>query len=187
MITHTIGAVLTGGLASRMGAPKASLTYLDTPFIDHVIATLSIVLDEVVVCGGDYSGPLPVLSDPVEGAGPLAGIMAALTHADGRPVMVAPVDMPLITVDLTRRLVDPQVESMGARIARHDDSIQPLCATYGPGLRSLIQDRLARDELAVFGFVDQIEAVEYINADPHTLTNVNTPQDYEDLTGGGTE
>ncbi|KAA3640409.1 MAG: molybdenum cofactor guanylyltransferase, partial [Armatimonadetes bacterium] len=163
------------------------LTYLDAPFIDHVIATMSLVVEQVVVCGGDYDGPLPVLRDPVEGAGPLAGILAALTHADGRAVVVSPVDMPLITVDLVTRLVDPQIDRMGARIATSGDTIQPLCATYGPGLRSLIEDRLARSEHAVFGFVDQIPAIEYIATDRHTLTNINTPEDYADLTGGSSE
>lgn len=184
MITHTLGAVLTGGHASRMGESKAGLTYLNARFIDHVIATLSLVLDEVVVCGGDYDGPLTVLPDPVANAGPLAGILAALNHGDGRPVMVAPVDMPLITVDLVTRLVEPRVGATSARIAASGDMLQPLCATYGGGLRTIIQDRLVEGELSVFGMVDQIETVEHISTDRHTLTNINTPQDYVDLTGG---
>ncbi len=184
MITHTLGAVLTGGGASRMGTSKADLTYLDARFIDHAITTLSLVIDEVVVCGGDYDGPLEVLPDPIVNAGPLAGILAALNHGDGRPVMVTPVDMPLITVNLVTRLVEPRVGAMSARISSSGDILQPLCATYGEGLRASIQDRLLKGELSVFGLVDQIETVEHIVTDRHTLTNINTPQDYDDLTGG---
>lgn len=184
VITHTLGAVLTGGKASRMGSSKADLTHLGVRFIDHVIGTLSLVLADVVVCGGTYDGPHPVIPDPVADAGPLAGILAALDHSDGRPVMVVPVDMPLITSDLVERLVEPRVGSLCARIATSGDTVQPLCATYGSGLGPLIVDRLRHQQHSVFGLLDQVGTVEHVPADPHTLTNVNTPEEYAALAGG---
>lgn len=184
VITHTLGAVLTGGKATRMGSSKADLMHLGVRFIDHVINALSLVLADVVVCGGMYDGPRPVIPDPVADAGPLAGILAALDHSNGRPVMVVPVDMPLITSDLITRLVEPRVGSLQARIATGGDTVQPLCAAYGEGLGPLIVDRLRNHQHSVFGLLDQVEMVEHVPADPHTLTNVNTPQEYAFLTGG---
>ncbi|MEZ5174878.1 MAG: molybdenum cofactor guanylyltransferase [Acidimicrobiia bacterium] len=184
MITHTVGAVLAGGSGSRMGSPKTELEYLGVPFVDHVIATLSLVLDEVVLCGGTDRGSIRSLKDPIADGGPLAGILAALHHAAGRPVTVVPVDMPLITVDLIERLADPEIEPDAARVASDGTTVQPLCATYGGGLAAMIEHRLAAGRRSVLGFVDEIGPVEYIIADRHTLTNVNTPQEYAELTGG---
>jgi molybdopterin-guanine dinucleotide biosynthesis protein A len=181
MITHTVGAVLAGGDSSRMGSDKAALEYRDAPFIDHILATMSLVLAQVVVCGGTYEGPVPVLSDPVANAGPLAGLLAALDHAEGRAVVVVPTDMPLVTVELIRRLADPQLLGSTVRLARSGDQVQPLCASYGPGVRPVVAKRLAQAQRSAMGLVDALTSIEYIEADARTLTNVNTPQDYERL------
>lgn len=182
MITHTIGAVLAGGSSTRMGSDKSMLEYMDAPLIDHIVATMSLALDEVVVCGGDYHGPLDVLADPVADAGPLAGLLAALVHAAGKPVVIVPTDMPLITVDLIHRLADPRVTGTGARVAKAGDQIQPLCAAYGPGVRAVAAELLEGSHRSVMGLVDTLDPVVYIKADPRTLTNINTPEDYSALT-----
>lgn len=178
MFTHTIGAVLAGGSSSRMGHDKTGLEYLGVPFIDHAIATLSLAVDEVVVCGGSYSGPATTLADAVGVAGPLGGILSALEWADGRPVFVCAVDMPLITVDLVTRLVDPPVEVRQARVAVDAETgdVQPLCGTYGPGVDASIRRRSAGGDSSVFGLLSALD-VAYVSADAHTLTNVNTPSD----------
>jgi molybdopterin-guanine dinucleotide biosynthesis protein A len=179
MITHTLGAVLAGGSSSRMGSDKAALTYLDIPFIDHVVGTLSVVLRDVVVCGGSYAGPLEVLADPIPDAGPLAGILAALEHAAGRPVFVCAVDLPLVSASLVSSLVEPEMSAAAARVAIQSDdgTVQPLCGVYGPGVGDLIRTRLDRGHRSVFGLLAELDVVEHVPVDPHTLTNVNTPQD----------
>jgi molybdopterin-guanine dinucleotide biosynthesis protein A len=164
-----------------MGSDKAALDYRDAPFVEHILATMSLVLTEVVVCGGTYDGPVPTLADSVTGAGPLAGLLAALDYAQGRPVVVVPTDMPLVTVELIRRLVDPPLSQIQARVARSGDQSQPLCASYGPGVRSIIAHRLSGSNRSAMGLIDALTSVDYIEADALTLTNVNTPQDYETL------
>lgn len=181
MISHTVGAVLAGGLSSRMGTDKAGLEYGDAPFIDHILATMSLAVAEVVVCGGSYNGPVPVVPDPVEQAGPLAGLLAALDYADGKPVVVVATDMPLVSVELIRRLADPQLTDARARLARSNDRVQPLCAAYGPGLRDIVVDALRGPNRSAMGLVETLHHIDYIESDTHTLTNINTPQDYEAL------
>ena len=137
----------------------------------------------VVVCGGAYAGPIQVLRDPVVDAGPLAGILAALDHADGRPVFICAVDLPLVSAALVSTLVEPPVVGSGARIAtRSDDgSIQPLCGVYGPEVADVIRARLDGGKRSVVGLLAELPVVEHVAADPHTLTNVNTPQDFAAL------
>jgi molybdopterin-guanine dinucleotide biosynthesis protein A len=166
-----------------MGTDKAMLTYLDIPFIDHVIGTMSVVLADVVVCGGSYAGPLDVLTDTVPDAGPLAGILAALDHAADRPVLVCAVDLPLVSASLISTLVQPALTVADARVAIQSDdgTVQPLCGVYGPGVAPVIRERLNQGDRSVFGLLAALEIVEHVPADPHTLTNVNTPEDLASL------
>jgi molybdopterin-guanine dinucleotide biosynthesis protein A len=182
MITHTVGAVLAGGHSSRMGTDKAALEYQDAAFIDHILATMSIVLSDVVVCGGTHEGRVPVLTDSVENAGPLGGLLAALDHADGRPVVIVPTDMPLVSVELITRLADPELVGSGVRVARADDQIQPLCAAYGSDIGAVVRARLERSQRSAMGLIESLTSVDYIDTDSHTLTNINTPQEYAALT-----
>ena len=184
MITHTMGAVLAGGRSSRMGTDKAALRYMDAPFVEHILATMSLVVADVVVCGGAYEGPITVLPDPVDHAGPLAGLLAALDHADGRPVVVVPTDMPLVSVELIRRLADPPLTGERSRLARAGDQIQPLCAAFGPEVRGLVSDRVNSAKRSAMGLIDMLASVEYIDSDARTLTNINTPEQYEAVTEG---
>jgi molybdopterin-guanine dinucleotide biosynthesis protein A len=185
MISHTLGAVLAGGRSTRMGMPKEDLTYLGVPFLDHAVATLSLVVSDVVVCGSTAATTVPVVADAVVNGGPLSGIVAALRHADGRPVAVLAVDLPLVTVSLVERLVVPAVAGSAIRLATDGDHIQPLCAVFGPGTAPKIETYLETGARSVLTFVDGVALVERIMTDPYTLTNVNTPGEYAALPDGG--
>jgi len=185
MIDHTLGAILIGGASTRMGTPKAELEYLGVPFVDHAVATLSLVVSDVVISGGSYDGHLTAVPDTRQDGGPLAGILAALRHAEGRAVMVLAVDLPLVTVDLVSRLVEPRIARSAVRVATDGTSTQPLCGVYGPAVESMIEGRLATGKGSVFGLLEAVDTVEYIHAEGHTLSNINTPDDFESLVGGG--
>ncbi|MCB1246181.1 MAG: molybdenum cofactor guanylyltransferase [Acidimicrobiia bacterium] len=183
LVTHTVGAVLNGGSATRMGSPKGEVELDGVPFIDRAIGTLSLVVSEVVVCGGAYGGSLPLLPDTTRGVGPLAGLRAALDYASGRPVAVCAVDMPLVSIELMRRLSDPQVGRNEVRVAQAngDGTVQPLCGTYGPGAIDVIDTMLTEGLRSVHGLLDRLD-VSYVGADDSLIVNINTPDDLERLT-----
>lgn len=168
-----------------MGTPKSELEYLGVSFVDHAVATLSMVVNEVVVVGGTYTGPLTTISDAVPDAGPLGGILGALRHATPRPVLVLAVDLPLVSIDMLRRLVEPVVGSDALRLASDGEHHQPLCAAWGSGLADTIASYLEGGDRSVMGFVDSVGQIELIGTDAQILTNINTPEDYAMLHGGG--
>lgn len=178
MIDHTVGAVLAGGESRRMGTPKADLEYLGVSFLDHAVANLSLVVADVVVVGDTYSGPLPATPDAVGSAGPLGGVLGALRYAAPRPVAVLAVDLPLVSIALLSRLIEPVVGDGELRMASDGERIQPLCAVWGQGLADPISSYLEGGGRSVLRFVDSVERLELIRADPQILTNINTPQDY---------
>lgn len=116
MRADTLGVVLAGGLARRMGGGDKPLRLLGgRPMIEHVLARLRPqVAAAVINANGDparfAAQGLPVVADGLpEHPGPLAGILAALDwaaeHAPAlRWVVSVPGDSPFIPQDLAARL-----------------------------------------------------------------------------------
>ncbi|MBR0669867.1 molybdenum cofactor guanylyltransferase MobA [Neoroseomonas soli] len=112
----TLGCVLAGGLARRMGGGDKPLRLLGgKPMLDHALDRLSPQVAAMVInANGDparFAGyGLPVVADGLpDYPGPLAGILAALDWAAAkRPdlpwVASVPGDSPFIPLDLVARL-----------------------------------------------------------------------------------
>ncbi len=115
-IPPTIGLVLAGGLATRMGGgDKALLKIGGRTILSRVLARLSPYCESIVLnANGDPSRfsdyGLPVIADSVpDFAGPLAGILAGMEWArTHRPeiewIATAPGDSPFLPEDLVPRL-----------------------------------------------------------------------------------
>ena len=112
----TLGVVLAGGLARRMGGGDKSMRRIDgLTILDHILARLSPQCDGVVLnANGDparFARFRPqVVADTVEGhPGPLAGVLAGLDWtAANRPdvewVVSVASDCPFLPRDLVQRL-----------------------------------------------------------------------------------
>lgn len=116
MRTDTLGMVLAGGLARRMGGGDKPLRLLGgVPMLDHALARLAPQVAAMVInANGDPTRfaayRVPVVADGLpDHPGPLAGILAALDWAAAhRPdlpwVVSVPGDSPFIPLDLVARL-----------------------------------------------------------------------------------
>lgn len=112
----TLGVILAGGLAQRMGGDDKPLLRLQgQTLIAHIEQRLSPQCEGVILnANGDASRfaetNFPVVSDPIpDRPGPLAGILAALEWAArNRPsvrwIVSVPGDTPFIPADLVARL-----------------------------------------------------------------------------------
>ena len=129
----TLGVILAGGLARRMGGGDKPLRPLaGQPLLAHVVARLRPQVAALVVnANGEparFAGfGLPVVADGVpDHPGPLAGILAALDHAAAAHpgldwVVSVPGDSPFIPPDLVARL----------HAARAAASVPMACARSG--------------------------------------------------------
>ena len=131
MGSNTVGVILAGGLARRMGElgknDKALLSLDGRPILDHVIERLRPQVGAMVInANGDperFSAfGLPVTPDSVEGfAGPLAGVLAGLDWAaentpDAQWVVSIACDTPFFPQDLVDRLT-AVIDDEGAELA----------------------------------------------------------------------
>ena len=133
MIEPTVGVLLAGGLARRMGGGDKTLRRIaGKPLLVHVIDRLSSQCEALMLnANGEperfFEFGLPVVADSVEGfAGPLAGVLAGLDwahhHHKGVPWLLSiATDTPFLPRNL--------VESLHA--ARHAAGARLACAASG--------------------------------------------------------
>ena len=129
--------ILTGGTATRLGGlDKAALELADRTLLDHALAAVADA-DEVVVVGPPAPAPARVRftrEDP-PGGGPLAGVAAGVAAlAPGhRRVVVLAVDMPRVTAETVRRLLEASETADAAWLTDRDGRRQ-LAGAVDPSL-----------------------------------------------------
>lgn len=179
---HTTGAILAGGQSERMGKAKASLLIEGQTFLDRVHGTMSQVFAEVTVFGGSVVPTDGVLlQDEKPGQGPVGGLLTAMHHAKGRPVFIASVDTPLLTVDVIRAIVEPPVPPDGVRIATALGRVHPLIGVYGPDIEPIVRARFEEGKRSMLGVIDTVERVVEVDVSSDAVFNVNSEEDYEEL------
>ncbi|MDQ4136060.1 MAG: molybdenum cofactor guanylyltransferase MobA [Pseudomonadota bacterium] len=156
----TIGVLLAGGLARRMGGGDKPMRMIaGRPILERVIARLAPQCDGLILnANGDparfaFTG-LPVVEDSVPGfAGPLAGILAGLDWAavhrpDVAWVVSVAADTPFLPHDLVSRLHAAR-EAAGTALAcaESDGQAHPVNALWAVSLREDLRHALVVEDL----------------------------------------
>jgi molybdopterin-guanine dinucleotide biosynthesis protein A len=128
------------------------------------------------------------VADRHPGAGPLAGIHAAMLASRYPHVFVAACDMPGLDPEVIR-LVVARIGAADAIVPRWDGDVEPLHAVYALRTLPAVEAALASGRHALRDFlqtitVDWVDEAELrtLGGAAASLTNVNTP---EDLAGVG--
>ena len=115
MATRPLLAIFVGGHSRRMGTPKGLLDAPGgrEPILEKLVrigreASLDLALVGEAEAYAGLAPGVPRVPDDPPGAGPLAGLHAALRHAvqDGRShVVTVACDMPHVSIDALKRVV----------------------------------------------------------------------------------
>ena len=183
------GAILAGGLSSRMGGrPKGLQPLGDMRIVDRVAAALSEAVDEIVLVAneevaGDWLPGVRVIADVHRGAGALGGVHAALSET-GTDVLVVPWDAPFVPAAVLRALREEGEHGDALAVVPSSPSpwgFEPLCAWYAAGALGAIDRRLAAGDHRAGALQDDID-VRRLDVsrwgDPASIFfNINTPAD----------
>lgn len=166
------GVLLVGGASRRFGSPKALARYDGTTLAEHAWGVLGEACEERLAFGkADDELPLPfaVRDDGSEVRAPLAGIVAGLRAATNDVCVFLPVDVPLVTPEIVRRLGDACLE---AAVPENG----PLPGAYSRAAMPVLERRLAAGELALRDALEELERA-IVRIDPTLLVNVNAPEE----------
>ena len=183
--------ILAGGQSRRMGRDKALIEYQGRPIIAHVIDTLRVLSDDLVVVSNrpDLYGSFGarVAADYEPPCGPLGGIAAGLQAVRYPLAVVVACDMPFLNVTLLRWLID-LADGYDAVVPQTADEFEPLHAVYRQECYDPILRRLERGERRVISFFADVRLrpvlePEWRALDPagRSLVNLNTPDDLDVL------
>ena len=192
-IPPTIGLVLAGGLARRMGGGDKGLIRIGgMPILDRVLARLKPACSEIVLnANGDPArfAPyhLPVVADGVpDFAGPLAGILAGLdwaaTHAPGVTWLAsAPGDCPFLPMDLVTRLHAARAAAgLPLACARSGEWRHPVVGLWSVTLREDLRRALTVEglrKIEVWTAKHGVGIADWPATPVDPFFNVNTPED----------
>lgn len=173
-MTRLLGAVIAGGQSSRFGSDKAAALWQGKPLIEHVVAQLGPVVDELVICGRDFGGREGIPDRPAANLGPLGGLNAALHHGAALgfdAVISAGCDTPLLPAPLLDRLSRSTGPAYLATL--------PVIGYWPASLAGALDDFLAQDRKhAIRAWAESVsaEAIDWPG-----LPNVNEPADLAGL------
>jgi molybdopterin-guanine dinucleotide biosynthesis protein A len=190
------GAILAGGGSTRFGSPKALADVGGTSIVRRVHEALREAAGEVVLIANEAPPfadlGLRVRGDRVAGAGPLAGVHAALAWAreEGRPgALCIACDTPFVPAKLLARLLEIARETGADAVVPESGGragFEPLCAFYASSACDVLGDLLLTGERRASSLAARVRTerlpLSEVRAfgDPSTLfLNVNTPAEHE--------
>lgn len=188
----TVGAiVLAGGRSSRFGRDKLAEPIDGTPLLDHAIAAVRALTDEIVVVAGAETDPpvrdgVTVVHDDRPFEGPLAALRIGLMASPVDRVIVVAGDMPTLVPAVLGRLLAALGADTTAAILEIDGrprAILPLALTMeaaGAAISSLVDagERRLGALLEVME-VRVVPSAEWRQDDPDglTLRDIDTQAD----------
>jgi molybdopterin-guanine dinucleotide biosynthesis protein A len=193
MTEKTLGLILAGGLARRMGGgDKALIEIGGRAILDRVLETMTPQCDRIILnANGDplrfARFGLPVVPDDIpDFAGPLAGILAGLDWmAVNRPdlawMVSVPGDCPFLPSDLVQRLHDARA-AVGTPLAcaKSGEWRHPVAGLWPVDLRADLRRALVDEDLhkiEVWTSRHGIAIAEWPDRPVDPFFNVNTPED----------
>lgn len=180
-----------------MGRDKVWMMLDGQPLIERVLRRLLPLAAEILVSAedpGQYevllrSLPVPgrVVADMYPGCGPLAGMQAALSAAQGDLALIVAADMPFVNIALLQHMIEladgydgvvPHVLDPRKRIG----ALEPLHAVYRRTCLPAIERHLEANDRQAFCFFDEVrikamplEEIRTFDPDLRSFFNVNTP------------
>jgi len=191
-------AIQAGGQSSRMGhdRDKALVDLNGRPMIAWVLDTVSglgaEVITEVTITTNqpehyDFADGIRLVDDDQPGAGALAGLRTAISAATHEWVLVLACDMPFVRHGLLTHLISNIDDECDVVIPQWQKRLQPFPAVYHRRCLGAIDDALARGEMSMRSFRDDVRlhivdeaAIQAIDPDGVSFININTPEELKD-------
>ncbi len=184
------GVVLCGGRSTRMGIDKASIDVGGATLLRRAVDRLGEACDPVLIAPGGL--PLAVegrdnVADALPGAGPLAGLVAALRYSPHPLLAVVAVDLPWLDPRLIRLLAG-RIGDRDVALCESPRGIEPLHAVYARAALPAAEAALHSRDRSLRSLVGRLRAVRVTETERRAAgipegfaRNINTPADLADL------
>ena len=178
--TPVQAGILIGGSSKRFGRPKHLVEEGGKTWIERVADSVGPHVDGLCVLGSgavpDSLGSAPVLCDIHDSEGPLAGMLAAVRWRPLASWLFVPCDVPLLSADAVRWILDQRKPGTWAVLPRLPGAPapEPLLAHYDFRAAPLLERARQPVDLAAEAHVTTPAVPERLQA---SWTNINTAEE----------
>jgi molybdopterin-guanine dinucleotide biosynthesis protein A len=183
------GIVLAGGRSRRMGRDKAALALDGITLLEHAVAALTPVTDDIVVVGPrrdiELPGQVIVVQDEIPGAGPLAGLLTGLRQVRYDYALAVACDMPFLDPHVLRLLLH-LVGGHDAAIPLIDGRGYPFPGVYTRRITPAIERHILSGRLKLRALLNDLDVrwvgeneIGRLDPDHRSLVNVNTAAEWQ--------
>ena len=171
--------ILAGGFSSRMGEDKAELVMGNETLLERgkriaeEAGAKSVYISRASEATEDIRDEFPR-------SGPLGGIHAALKHDASLPMLIIPVDLPLLDSDSLRSLVESAYECQST--SHFKRQFIPIVIWQPELLINALEERLKTGKnLSLRAFFNNYAKIEVELNNPLALENANTPEEWHEI------
>lgn len=179
------GLVLAGGKSTRMGRDKGSIHYHGVSQRVFASRLLSDFCDAVFVsCRQEQVATLEPelqpLVDTFANLGPTSGILTALHFKPDVAWLIVACDLPFLSHDALRTLVEARDASKVATAYQNPDNHlpEPLIAIYEPKSKHGLLDSVNNGQNCPRKFLLNSDCHLILPKSPDTIANINTPDEH---------
>ncbi|MFV0431013.1 MAG: molybdenum cofactor guanylyltransferase [Alphaproteobacteria bacterium] len=180
-MTIQAAVILAGGKSVRMGQDKSELIWQGQILWEYQEATVKLAGFDNILVARNKKGFLQDNPDFLY-MGPLAGFEAALKRlqtVDCQYLLCLPVDMPLVTVDMLKRLMIAAAEdNQNHEVITYRDQVFPLI------LNVSAYDKLVsylKERRSVKGFIESLSHLSIMSHKEDDFRNTNTLQEWQEI------
>jgi len=187
------GLVLAGGYSRRMGREKALLEIDGRTQLERAVETLQrLGLPTYVSAREDQrdvrrNSPVPVLYDPIEAGGPMAGISRAFEERPDSAWLVMAVDLPAVSAPTVRELCSARDgKAVALAFTASDGGVEPVCTIFEPAARSAIEAAVEAGRLSVRDLLRELRCKAVVPTQrgaQELATNLNDTEAYRRYVG----
>lgn len=186
--------ILAGGENKRLPMVKGFLEIDGKRIIESNIDLLKQIFDRVIISTNKpeqyfYLG-LPLVGDTMMERGPMTGILSTLSMPEISEIFVTAYDMPFISGELIRSIIDQWNKKWDAVIPVFDKRPQPLLGIYSKTIVQSMENSIKNGTRSLRKFLEGIhvlyineEDVRKIDREGKSFVNINTPEDVENVIG----
>lgn len=185
-IPGLFGLVVCGGKSSRMGVDKSMLDYFGKPQCYHVYETLSQYCEKVFIScneqqadGIDHEYETLIDLNYYSDAGPMAGLLTALTSFSHNNFLVVGCDYPFLQKDdLADFLLLYRNENAAAFYNEEENIYEPVLAFYNHNVKRTLMDMFSIENYSLRDFLKTSNAAKYYPKDKKSIRSIDNLKDF---------
>ncbi len=149
--------ILAGGKSSRMGTDKGMIHLNGRPFIEHILEAVRPLAEEsIIISDHQHYDQFHTrrIEDEIKNHGPLAGLFTGLKASKNRWNLVLSCDVPLVTSNLLKLLLDRKYDPYNIVQLQARDRDMPLIARYNKNCLQSCEQLIRRGEKRLMALQD---------------------------------